>query len=101
MISEFINKLSGHLLPCTIKQLTGIDCPGCGLQRAAISLLSGDLQGSLAHNPALIPLVVTLLFSLLHLRFDFVAGPRIVLCLFLVTAALMIANYIGRFSHLW
>jgi hypothetical protein len=35
---------------CLLKQLTGIDCPGCGGTRAMYSLLHGDVVGAADHN---------------------------------------------------
>ena len=48
-----LNALGVHLwLPgCLITQLTGHDCLGCGINRAAIALLSGDIKSALIYNP--------------------------------------------------
>lgn len=56
----FINWLQNHLLPCPFKQLTGIDCPGCGFQRALIALLRGHLRESFLLYPPAIPLLLIL-----------------------------------------
>ena len=42
---------------CPFFRLTGIPCPGCGLTRAVILLLKGDLQASL-HFHAFAPIVL-------------------------------------------
>lgn len=44
---------------CPSKMLTGLDCPGCGSQRALHALLHGDLAASLRFNALLIPAMVT------------------------------------------
>ena len=36
---------------CPIRWLTGIPCPGCGLSRAYLALLSGNLQGDFVFHP--------------------------------------------------
>ena len=36
---------------CPIRWLTGIPCPGCGLSRAYLALLQGDLVGAFAFHP--------------------------------------------------
>jgi hypothetical protein len=45
--------LAGHALPglCAFYELTGIPCPGCGLTRAWVFVLHGDLGASLSHHP--------------------------------------------------
>jgi hypothetical protein len=54
-----IQPLNG-MLPCPVKTWWGIDCPGCGFQRAFFALLQGDLSESWHHYPALIPFLVTM-----------------------------------------
>ncbi len=41
----------GRFFPkCPVKLLTGLQCPGCGIQRAAHALLHGDVIGALSQN---------------------------------------------------
>jgi uncharacterized protein DUF2752 len=49
---------------CVSYQLLGIHCPGCGLTRAAHSLLNGHLAQAFAYNPLLVLLSPYLLFAL-------------------------------------
>ena len=35
---------------CPVKLLTGLQCPGCGFQRAAHALLHGDVLGAFRFN---------------------------------------------------
>ncbi|WP_407479578.1 DUF2752 domain-containing protein [Elizabethkingia miricola] len=49
-------------LQCVIKENTGVDCPGCGLQRSVEYLLNGEVMKSLQIYPGLIPLVCVFLF---------------------------------------
>ena len=37
---------------CTMRRMTGVNCPGCGLTRSFISLAHGDLRSSWLYNPA-------------------------------------------------
>ena len=41
----------GFTIPCVIKAVAGIRCPGCGLTTAAVALLHLDLAGALDANP--------------------------------------------------
>jgi hypothetical protein len=54
----FIKWLQDHLLPCPFKYVTGIDCPGCGFQRAVMALIQGDVYKSFLFYPAGIPLIL-------------------------------------------
>ena len=51
---------------CISHQLLGIHCPGCGLTRAAHSLLNGRLAQAFAYNPLLVLLSPYLLFALVR-----------------------------------
>ena len=43
-------------IPCPIKYLTGISCPGCGMSRACISALRLDFAAAFAYHPLWIAL---------------------------------------------
>lgn len=67
----------GRFFPkCPIKLITGLQCPACGIQRAAHSLLHGDLIGALSHNWFLV-FSLGYLFSLIFTRnFSFQSPVR-------------------------
>jgi hypothetical protein len=96
---DLIHFLETHLFSCSVKSLTGLNCPGCGMQRAMIALLRGDLPGSLSCNPTLIPFLVTLLYSGLHLFFSFRHGARNTVIFFAFTGSLMIANFVVKLLY--
>jgi hypothetical protein len=54
---------AGWFPPCLFKAATGLDCPGCGTQRAFHALLHGDLAGAWGFNAAFVlslPLIALL-----------------------------------------
>lgn len=36
---------------CIIRRVTGFPCPGCGMTRAVLSLLRGDIRTAFAYHP--------------------------------------------------
>lgn len=61
---RYFNPLENILFPkCPVKAITGLDCPGCGGQRAAHLLLNGELKASFLQNPLLFMLVPYLLLG--------------------------------------
>ncbi|MFC5468978.1 DUF2752 domain-containing protein [Cohnella suwonensis] len=53
-------------IPCPFRLVTGLQCPGCGMTRAASSLLSLDAPQAFAYNPlpfVLAPLFLAYLFA--------------------------------------
>ena len=47
-------------IPCPIKFLTGISCPGCGMSRACLSALCLDFEQAFSYHPLWIFLLPTL-----------------------------------------
>jgi hypothetical protein len=97
--TEVVDWLSNHMLTCPMKASTGIDCPGCGMQRAIIKLLQGDLEGSLQMNPSALPIMFMLIFLMLHLKFQFKHGAKIITVLFILSSTIIIVNYIVKLTN--
>ncbi len=53
-------------MPCMNKYFFGIDCPGCGTQRAFAFLLEGDFVAAFAIFPAIYPMAFFFLSLGLH-----------------------------------
>jgi hypothetical protein len=51
---------------------------------------------SVSVNPALIPLLITVLFAVLHLAVGFRNGARIIVWSFSLTVSLMIVNFVVK-----
>lgn len=61
---------------CPTASLLGVPCPGCGLTRATLALLHGNLLGALRFHP-LAPLLAPLYFGLIAAAaLGYVAGPE-------------------------
>ena len=54
------------MLPCFSKSLFGVECLGCGTQRALLLLLEGDFIGAFKMYPAIYTLLLFFLFIFLH-----------------------------------
>ena len=51
----FFNPATHHFYPeCQFHKLTGLNCPGCGMTRAAYALLHGEFAGAVRDNALLI-----------------------------------------------
>lgn len=66
-----ISQLGDWLLPCPIKAVTGMDCPGCGFQRSLWELLQGHWHESYRLYPPTVPLLVLLVYVVLKYRYGF------------------------------
>jgi len=93
---SIIQWLEEHQGACMYKKYLGIECPGCGMQRSFIALLKGNFWESLQLFPALIPLLLMFVFLLLHLKFQFKQGARILTYWFILNTAIIVVNYVVK-----
>jgi hypothetical protein len=63
--ARLYNPFESQLIVCQFKQLTGHDCPTCGLARSTFSLMHLHLGDSIKFNPLGVVLVGGLLVLLL------------------------------------
>jgi hypothetical protein len=61
-----------HKTLCIFKLATGIPCPGCGMGRASLSLLKGEIVSSFHYNILCIPFTLTLIISIVWMIKDVV-----------------------------
>lgn len=85
-----------NMQTCFYKEHFGIECPGCGTQRAILLLMEGDFVGSFKMYPPLALVFSTLFFLVLHLIFRFKRGGDILKYLGIATVVSMFLNYIYK-----
>jgi len=95
-LETIIRWLENHQLVCFYKSTFGIECPGCGTQRAFIFLLRGEFLESFFTYPPLLFFLALILFLVLHLIFKFRNGGTYLMYLFLFTALVVMINFIYR-----
>lgn len=89
----FTNPLSSNfIIRCPFKTITGLDCPGCGSQRAVHELLHGNLKAAFTDNALFIVALpyafVGILFEWFSLKFKY---PKTRRFLFGKTAVYIVA----------
>ncbi|MFO8148133.1 MAG: DUF2752 domain-containing protein [Gillisia sp.] len=89
------------LLPCLNKQLFGIECYGCGGQRAILLLLEGNFIGAFEMFPAIYPLAVLLIFVLINIFIKFKFDFSIKIGLIILTAGTIMLNYLIKMFYLF
>ena len=101
MWNKFIEWLESHMQSCFYKKYFGLECPGCGMQRAFVELLKGNLWQSLKIYPALLPTIFMLLYLVLHLKFNYKNGAAVLKISFIFTVSLMVGNYILKLIYVF
>ncbi|MGB1308482.1 MAG: DUF2752 domain-containing protein, partial [Oceanihabitans sp.] len=89
--------LEKFMLPCLNKKFFGIDCLGCGMQRSILLIIKGDFAGAFKMYPAIFTILIMLAFLMLHIKFKFKNGHRVLLSLFVINILIIIVNYINKF----
>ncbi|BCY28862.1 DUF2752 domain-containing protein [Flavobacterium okayamense] len=82
-----------YMLPCMSKKLFGIECLGCGTQRAFVLLLKGEFVEAFKMYPPIYTLVILFLFIFLHLIDKSRNYTRIVISLAILNLIVMIVSY--------
>ncbi|HEY0091051.1 MAG TPA: DUF2752 domain-containing protein, partial [Flavobacterium sp.] len=59
--------LNDLMLPCLNKAIFGIECPGCGIQRAISLIFMGDFTSAFQMFPAIYTTLLFFIFLMLHL----------------------------------
>lgn len=75
-----------------------MECPGCGMQRALIALLKGDVLLSLQLHPGLIPLILTFGLLVVQLKIKHPHGGKWVMWSFIAIVAITIVQFIVKQS---
>ena len=86
---------------CPIKFITGISCPACGMTRAVLAILHGDMHTALNYHPLVLTLPVILISVIVYIVNNRRIKPsarlsRLLNCIFILSAVLFIAVYVLR-----
>ena len=98
MWQSIIIWLEHHTIPCLYKSIFGIECPGCGTQRAIIELMKGNLWESFREWPALLPVLFMLAYLGLFLIFRFRHGITVLKIAFIINAVIVMVSYIYKLT---
>lgn len=89
---SFISYLEDNLLSCPWKKM-GIDCMGCGMQRAIIHLLKGEFSEAFYMYPPIYTIIIMFVYLGFHLKFRFKIGHKILIGLFILNILITFVNY--------
>jgi hypothetical protein len=87
------------LLPCLNKQLFGLECYGCGSQRAMLLLFDGEFSEAFRMFPAIYSVLILLIFVLSNLFYKFKYDFSIKIGLILINVAIILINYVIKMIH--
>lgn len=78
---------------CPIYWITGVPCPGCGMTRALVSLLRGDIQGAFFMHPLIFVMPVFLLLFIFGSKKVRSRASVVMIAVFLTVYAIRMVMY--------
>jgi hypothetical protein len=85
--------LEKFMFPCISKTLFGIECLGCGFQRAFVLLLEGNFEAAFSMYPAIFSSLILLFFIILHFVDSKRNYKKILLISLIINSIFMITGY--------
>jgi hypothetical protein len=87
-----------YMIPCMNKQLFGIDCPGCGTQRALALLIKGQFADAFFMFPAIYTSILFVILLGLHFVDKSRNYEKAVIVTAIINGAIMIISYIYKIT---
>ena len=88
------------MLPCLNKQLLGLDCLGCGAQRALVLVFRGEFAAAFRMFPAIYSILLLLLFLISNLFIKFKGDWYVKVGLIVLSGLIIIGAYAYKMSFL-
>lgn len=88
------------MLPCLNKSLFGVDCFGCGGQRALLLVLNAEFTQAFFMFPAIYPILFLLAFLMVNLFVKFRYDFQIKIALIILSGAVMLISYLIKMNQL-
>ena len=63
-------------IPCPVRLITGLQCPGCGISRMLMSLVRLDLKAAFQYNPVVLLTMPIILFCVIRSDIDYIRTGR-------------------------
>lgn len=85
-----------YMIPCMHKKLFGVDCMGCGTQRAGYMVLQGNFVDAFKMFPAIYTTIPLFVFIFLHFIDKKRKYHKIIIFLAILNAIIMVFSYIYK-----
>lgn len=91
-------KAEEYMLPCLNKKLLGVECPGCGMQRATVLVSKGEFQKAFTTFPPVYTTLLFLLAAVVHLWIRKKKSARVLLILAVINGLFVAIAYIVKMT---
>lgn len=91
--------MEDYMLPCLNKKLFGVDCLGCGIQRATALLFRGEFIAAFKMYPAIYTLILLVIFLIFNLFVKFKFDRIVKIALIAINVLIVVIGYMIKMSH--
>ncbi|WP_343765118.1 DUF2752 domain-containing protein [Gangjinia marincola] len=88
-----------YMLPCLNKKIMGVECLGCGIQRAVMLLFKGEFVAAFYMYPAIYSILLLFSFIGINHFFKIKYANIIIVGLLILSFVMMTTNYILKLTN--
>ncbi|WP_428744898.1 DUF2752 domain-containing protein [Tenacibaculum sp.] len=88
------------MLPCLNKKLFGIDCLGCGIQRALSLVFQGEFIAAFKMYPAIYTLLLLAIIVGINFFYKIKYAQKIISILAILNIAIIVISYVIKMNQL-
>jgi hypothetical protein len=92
-------KLEDFMMPCLNKQLFGVECLGCGIQRSTVLLFKGEFILAFKMYPAIYTLLLLALFLIFNLFRKFKYDYGLKMGLISLNVAIIVISFLIKITN--
>lgn len=93
-------QLEDYMLPCLNKKFFGVDCLGCGIQRALNLLIHGEFIAAFKMYPAIYTLLLLAVFVIANFFYKIKFAQKIISILAIINILIIVISYIIKMNQL-
>ena len=87
------------MIPCVNKKIFGVECLGCGTQRALVLLFRGEFTAAFEMFPAIFTTIIFFIIIGLHFIDKTRNYHKLIIGLAIINAIIMIISYIYKMTN--
>ncbi|WP_028890416.1 DUF2752 domain-containing protein [Tenacibaculum ovolyticum] len=92
--------MDDYMLPCLNKKFFGVDCLGCGIQRALSLLIHGEFIAAFKMYPAIYTLLFLAVIIVLNFFYKIKYAQRIISILAVINVLIIVVSYLIKMNQL-
>ena len=94
-----MSSIEDYLIPCLNKKLFGLECLGCGMQRATVLVFQGEFTAAFKMYPAIFTIFILAFFLIFNFFVKFKNDYKFKMGLIILNAIIIIVSYIIKITN--